>query len=923
MSSEDILSTVDALQWRNDRPAFEQSLALLDTLAPDERQSAHALVLRAYALFRLDEDEDACITLSQALAHPECTGRTAVLARLRSAQLLKHARVPHDALKCLQQAHVLCDEAGIDDLRVQVVFLEARVHLDLDQLEQAEPLFREALASFEATNDLFRATWAFYELSQIPTQSKRLNESEAGGQRLLLRLATELENAAALADNERNDLWSSACQLARVLSDKGHGVHAHDLLIHARRQCGIDGPRYAQVLDEVAILMVNHDMPFVAECYEEILRDDLDPEARSAVHVALADILVELGENERARLHYEYALEDPDIEPHLHTTARVTLAIALMNEGNQADAAYVLPTHEEIEALENPDMLMIRGRAEAVLWSLRGANQRALEILARLLDSIEDEASPRQRVHTIAALASMAANARHWEFAHDAIEEAKALLATSPLGEIEVGTVHFSIGYVEMQCDEFAASVASFALARQHFQNAHHRNMWVLASVNLLVSTSMLEDDEATLRLADELEPQVEYHPAYSAAIDYQRGECYLRRGDRPRAIRHYERAAKNFARAGRVISEAEVLDTLAIVEEDPHRAIRHARKALQLVLALATFLDDEDQRLDLLASSRHIGARQAYLHLHQGDVAAALTTVFEVKSGDFLRLLYERRGTTPELDDALQNATGSATAGPGAFHPAMHMRPGDANASHRVLEKYMELVRAHPFATPQLVRTQDVLDRLGPDRLAIEYFLPDPNADHFLIFVAHDGHVDCLEQPWSPSEAQRVQRVLERVCGSRGAGSRVHARQLTRDLVRLYELFFAPLEARYLTRKTLRHLTLAPGADLVHVPFQACLTPDLTPLVNRFAIDFTLTLAQLAMHPQAVPHPPKTAAIWHPHDHTSDALPQADQEARWLHELLTHHGLTPTRVDHWTDDAIRHADLIHYAGHTHPHHHH
>lgn len=610
----------------------------------------------------------------------------------------------------------------------------------------------------------------------------------------------------------------------------------------------------------------------------------------------MAGPLMARGELTRAISLLEAALGAPELAPADEAMIRIDLAGAHLLSGDLAKASFVLPSREDIETIEDDILMLMRDDTEALIWTRRGVPTRAIALLVDWVDKFDDkEDSPYYYIIYNRCFYALA-NALIVEDILDVAEKVCELgLACAELtGQAsEVARAALMLGQLHiMMCDYDAAHEAlsrSLELAEQAGEQA-------------LATIARFMMGWAALSMAAESDTLTPAHfDALGAETETLRAIALAVRGDmlgEPDTLRE----AVELCRAvGLTRMEADALTDLAELVE-PREAIGLLERALHLLIALASALDEQTQRLDILAHARRTGFLLAMRQLEQGQRLGCLATIHEIKAADFIRMLARQRGEAPALG-AL------ATAQLRIPSQAMHLWDQPTSQTARLLEGYLALVRDGAHTLPALVSPSRILANLAPDHAVIEYLWPGPDMDACILATMCSGDLKLTTIALPEALAAELDRVVELIRGERGEGSRVLALRLIKGLRAAHEALIAPALA--LLPRGVTKLTISPGAQLADVPFEALLDEADEALAARYTLTFVVSSAQLAVQ-SAPPSAPSAAVLWRP----ADALVYADQEDAWLGARLVQAGASVRRLTRWETGAGREAALIHYAGH-------
>jgi tetratricopeptide (TPR) repeat protein len=612
----------------------------------------------------------------------------------------------------------------------------------------------------------------------------------------------------------------------------------------------------------------------------------------------LAGPLMARGEHERAVELLEAALSSPSADEGDAVVMRIDLATAHVMRGDLASAAFVLPSEQDALILEEHALRLARDTTEALIWQRRGAPTRAIALLEpkiALLD-LEDESLITYdfMFYTRAIYLLFTV----YSELGDQEEALKLCVLNLDCAErcghtIEIARALLALGMVYIMCASYEDAHETLSAALSLADEAGELNMVTIVRFMMCWAKLWAAEEDGALTH--------EHFDALEWTTGPQRAIMLAVRGDMLEEPETLREAAELCRRVGAARMEADALADLARLVE-PSESVTLLKRALHLLIALASALDDEAQRLDVLASARLTGFRLALDQLELGLMQGALATIHEVKAADFMRMLARQRGDSPELG-AL------ATAQVRIPSQAMHLWDQPTVQTGRLLEGYLGLVRESAHTIPALVSSSRIFANLAEDHAIIEYLWPSPGFDTCIIATMCRGELKLATIELQEGLPAQLERVIELIRGERGEGSRVLAARLASGLRAVHEALVSPVLA--MLPEGVDKLTICPGEHLVDAPFEALLDEESRPLAARYTLTFAVSSAQLAVR-SVVKTALRVAVLWRP----DDALEYADSEDRWLGERLAREGVSVRRVASWSRDVARGAELIHYAGH-------
>jgi CHAT domain-containing protein len=440
---------------------------------------------------------------------------------------------------------------------------------------------------------------------------------------------------------------------------------------------------------------------------------------------------------------------------------------------------------------------------------------------------------------------------------------------------------------------------------------------WDIMLLNRVIAARELNDREAL----GELQPQLERRCAANPLLegkwsDYKAGRA-SDAGARTEAEAHFKQAAQAYEKAGMIAEASWSWSLAARASEDWATGEQDAVTAMKRLLSLLAIVDTEPARLALMARLRHVGAFLATGYLAHDAPSKALEAVYQVKSGVFLRLLRGLARPSGLQPDGLSHlglqASGSrqAALSPAAFRDAT--TAVDPEATDRARRRYRELTKLRGDFDETAIDPAQVMSRLRPRQVALEYFVPEADAEELFIFVLRSSGLEVVATSWSEQLGGQVKEAVDLMAQPARRDladdeAVESARRMSVLLQKLHTVLVAPV-GPYLQEA--ESLVVAPGEALGRLPFEALITPEQTFFGDLGPVSYVASTAQLALLPEQWHHTDRAVVLRGDDDLAGSRLVHADRELESIRRQMQRVGseLIPS-------DAFWHADIIHYGGH-------
>lgn len=884
---EATLLALERAQFSDASEAFEQTLTTLAALDPDARAHPWARALEGYARWRLDDEIAGQQALEQAAASAHARG--AMLACVRLAHVSLHGGELERGLAWLDQVAPRLPEWP--ELHAHAGLMEGR--LRAKALQPGDEVARERLVAvlsgaaqrFEVLGDHRRSVWSMLLMARACEGA--LSAPHAARAEALLHAP------------QARWCWASARDALKLAAWCGQIAQALEVARPWQGEVGDEA--YASALcDALEERLFDALAPLALLC-EEGLRVSPGGELEAYLCYLLMDAQSAYGDYAQMTTLARRALRQRGLSQELRLRVKVTLATALFDQGETAQAAALMPTQDELAGLDAPRFEAERSFMEGLIWARRGALERGLHHLIEAVELSVASESPLLTMHALVNAANIFLDLDALDEADELVTMARELVTASARPQ-DRAQLAWLVGRVALARGEHAQALEALREAR--LAHPHPASREIIA----------ICEGQALLERGDVAQARASFEALAQGDIALTRmfALCELGHLDAPAApdaaARWFARAAQEAARIGAVMFEADALLWYSQHQADPCDSLH---RALQLVLALSTFIPSERARHELLARAQHIGATLMLAQLETGDVYGALTTLYEVKAGDWLRQCYERARQRSAMEAVSLPASASLREVPPLTHPAMHGHTM-SGAGARLLEHYMQLVRDQPVASAPLADPEQVLACLAPGEVVLEYLLIEAaDALRVHVFALREGQVQHRAWALEPWFDEALSATLARLSGARGARSTVHARALARGLERLGQALWAPITG--LIAGATRVL-ISPGAALREVPFHALCDEAGVFAWQTHHIDYLISSGQLIWSaPQARL---AEVVLWRPEQPELAPLPELDEELDWVEAHWRARGARVRRVSQWDEAIMREADLIHYGGH-------
>ncbi|MDY0061415.1 MAG: CHAT domain-containing protein [Myxococcota bacterium] len=667
---EELLTECDRFAGQD----FAELRSRLDGLPEHLAATPLGLALRGFVHYRLDEDEQGERLLSAALAAAGDEARTAGHAARWLAQLHAHHGRLERALAYAEAAARLAPPGpGGARGRGGAALTGGQVLTRLGRPAEAAARLEQAAREFAEAGEVERLLFALQHL--VPVLRLLGGESETWPQ--LLELVGEV-----LPDEDALS-WEQGCLLAELLALYGLEQEPRELLAGAAARHEVDPTLQAEALKDVALALATscwHDEAALRFIEEALALPAADPELRAHLLLLRAKLELGLGQTDRAAASARLSLAVVDAPADLRLVARLNLAWALLQAGHTEEAARELLPEA---ALDDPDppldseLSALSLRSWGLIWLRRGHPRRARDLLQRAA-SYCGELVADQRLAILDELAA----------AHlllDELEEAATVLEQGdPLCALAGPTADCNHLLLAAETLLRLGAPGGRELARQGLRRGRELGHPLVVAVSrlLLLTADVLgRRGDAAAGSGRRALAATRDFPHLRAQVRWLQGQVPARGPLPPARLDHARRclqdAARLYAGCGYLRSEIECLGRAAALAARARRrplAIRLARRALDRQQLLLGLEESEPGRLALLESAQQVGAQLvALLRRTPGGAARALPVVFEVKSGEFLRLL--QRDAVPARAPAAVAEPGEER-GPGSTIPVPPEEP-------------------------------------------------------------------------------------------------------------------------------------------------------------------------------------------------------------------------------------------------------
>ena len=599
----------------------------------------------------------------------------------------------------------------------------------------------------------------------------------------------------------------------------------------------------------------------------------------------------------------------------LHLLAALNIAMFLLRRGQVEEALEMIPTLEDCEK-EGGEILWMYHQVWMLIWLRRGDLDRALFHSHSSLKG-EEDLLWFQVLTTLLSEVDILMMLGEFEKAIAILEPLESRIEELPA--INRNILLVSLGYCLLglnrpqdaleYIEEGLKVVTQFPLFR------------LILLINRLVAAIRLENDELFFESLEELEPYRESYSTHYVKALINKAHYFERKGELEAAVGAYQEALEIYLNSDQLADGADTYDSLCLLYlelGDWEAALENSRKALETLLGLVSLVVGESGRLSILSRLGYCGARYAHLQIEMGQVEDALETIYEVKSGEFLRLLERIRNKEKGDEEVpLPVMMKREPIGLLAISEVEHLQGYEDREESRsselgqqARERYEELTHLHEEFRDAFVKSEEVRAGLKPGDVAVEYFLPNSSGELLFIFLITAEGVQAQEVFWSEEATALVERTSFLVGASeeQQAASDWEHHHLVEGLRRLYDLLILPIEAVLEERE---QLYLSPGARLGTTPFQALLSKEGRFLADMIQVSFLVSTAQLAMSGE-VDRTTSTALLLRGKDGEDEAeLSGADREIRAVGALLREAG-----VEFLEEKSFWEAELIHYSGH-------
>lgn len=876
------LTSLEAIHaWElscTDQEGFYQALGALDQLAaaPD----ALHIALRGYALWRVDEEVEGVVLLERAASMPD--PRAAALAHVRLAHVCMFERDLERALRHVAAAHDLQVTSRWEELAPHLLLMEGRClsrRLERCAEDERAPLKARML---DALLDAEVAFWQRGDSRRALCALELLVEQLERGESAQLD-ASVAALAARVDDDPARQVQALRVELCRMRFDE-----AFERLASARETLSPEG------LDELLTwLAFGHAEPpedSALRCGALALSAPLLPEHEGDWCRILCDEHLSRGEFAQAEALIARGLRVRGLPPYQRALLRLAQAIARFDRGDQALASAALPAEQELEGVADDFMFAERARIEALLWVRRGAVSRAQSILDHALATFTD-LDDTSRAALLIDRALVAQLDGQLDDAAARLEEVATLELTPQLRATLAS--HRGLLAMDLGDQETVQSQLSFAAA-------HHPHPLQRGVAQCFLARAMEDLDTLDALVAHE-------QPLIRMLSTYHLGWLTFLEGvDLQRCVEALVQCAEEAAQLGAIAIEAEALFLLALCQDDEGESIALCERAQLLLVALSTFLPDPRERHELLSRLEPVSALLVGLLAEHGEPERALVALYECKSPDLLREHMQRAHLLDQLHIEVPALATLASAS-AASHAALHGYTLGAQGA-RLVEQYLDLLRAETLPAPLLTDPRLVQAALGPDEAAIEHLVWD---DELRACVIRADGLTWFTHRLDGSFDELLAACMARLRGERGLGSGVSARKLAQELRRLGELLWSPLLP---SLEGVRRVILSPSRQLYELPWHALTDAGGRVYGDRFVVEYALSTGQLARAIRA--EAPRRALIWQPAQPATAPLPAAEHEREAITRALDARGVEVIHTTQWTEPLMLTADIIHYIGH-------
>ncbi len=924
---EDLLDRIERLVDVRAEQDFDRALELLDALPRRWRNAPRALALRGYALYCRKCPDEATERRSENegrryLVRAIETAGDDRLTACRTAMWLSewhhHREEGAAALEYGRRARTHLTASATPRLVGGVAIAIARALLLAGgRPGEATRQLRRAVRYFRRAGDHAREFMAWTLLAEHLVRR--------GRPRGIVREVATVAGAwrRRFSRSPGRPPWTEAVELSEALAAIGDGPRALDLLEACASRPGIQRRKIAEAAFVAGFMLRDRHPEAAVPLLRRATGLGLDPELAARAGIAISKALVDVNRWDESATESRRLLHNRHAPIDVRRAAALNLAVALAQSSRIEDTAETLDALRSAAADGDPELVAQTRAFEAMVATRAGSHERARELYESAIETGGDVLQPDQRIHLLLRLAE------NCDVLGDRSASAKALADAGRL-------VRDVPAFAQASYHQHRA-----ALARGRGQSLRtaaadlRRAEALFKSSGDTISSTACRLDRASLaldrgrtaecrKLLAATRRDTSDVPFLKAAWHEARARLEVHCDNVSAAVAHMKKAAAAYRLGGLPMAEASSWSDAAHVLDlgsRPAAAIAPGRTALDLTLAMLAVVESEPDRLDVLARCRGFGAHLVDLLERERGAEAALPVVFEVKGGEFLRLLrsaalrHHTRAAVPLLQPWQMAAPRTADGG-GSLHlgtlEAIRSHPeGDPDAGRRAMDRYRELTRHRGATAPTELDVRDVLARLGPDELGIEYFLGEDDGQ-MLAFCLRRSGVRCLRLPWSARLARVVAEVAELVQWDGAAGPATAARLLESGLRRLHEALVSPLREDL---TGIRRLSISRGGTLALVPLAALIDREGRFLLDRFDIRHVVSHAQLAWSSPRGPRYRRALVLRGADDAGRTILPHADRECADVAECLTRSGCNPIG-DRAGLRALRAADIVHYAGH-------
>ena len=879
------------------------------------QKESMATVLRGYFLFMEDREPEARDLLEAGYREAASDGEWGVAGMACARMALWHYYADEDwdaALDWLGKGYDCARHLKTPAVVSHLSLTEGRIWVLRDmRWRRGLEVLEEAVDGFRKLDDSKREIWAAWLRFEILPEDKRFRPTD--------RLAS-----IDFDDWQRRHEFAECSEMtinrwAYCLAASGEVERAERFIRRTVGRWNCLDSSLPDILLDVALEALPYQSTKIASLMGAALDEGLEGEEKCFAVVFLSKHWMRTGRGDEAIELCVGIIDDPEVSKYYRVFARQNAAIGLVQKGQLRRAQEMTPALEDVRRLDDAEALWQFHMVWGTIWFQRGNFVLSLEHLDRGLEQLETNPDYFAAIvveHMVTTRLNRIEVLRKLERGDEIVEEIEAVEDQfDEVPEVTRCRALLTFGYILLALDDYELARERLEEARQLASGLGAEAIGALCLANLAVVGLETDDDQLFARATASLEEMADAQPLAYSTVLLTNGHWCLEGGDEQAARGHFEEASKLLLETGQLADCADTFDTLSMIAEDRNEAGSYSRRALDTLLMLLSVIDGEDARLASLSRLRYVGARLADLQINGGYNERALQTVYEIKSGEFLRLVSElgerkEESTMPAPGvpaDQIRTLRSDSNQKTSVFRDTKSVDP---SLTERAAKRYRKLTHLDEFQEVS-VEPGEAAASLEANEVAVEYFLPRDAGEKLFAFILTNQLIDVVEMPWSEHMGEVSERTVELIGGletqGRDARPKEHER-LIDGLRQLYDALIEPIEGAL---DSAEKIVLAPGASLGAIPFQALVSSEQQFFADLAPISFLVSTAQLAMR-TATSAPLEQAVVLRGDDRGHEGrLAHADREVAAVREALECSGTELLSAkEFWS------ADLVHYGGH-------